>query len=137
MLAMSFVCRWAVGDGETEERFSASLGMTEGILPLCNATSGARRANFCKGVDDIRRHANVQIAVDLPCGCLGPSDHVLIVAILFQVTIQTGATDPQYLRSPQTIPFAHCQHSLDVLLAHLFQGQGRQSSLLPAPPSIG
>jgi hypothetical protein len=50
---MSFVCLWAVGDGETEEKFPASLGKTEGILPLYNATSGARRANFCKGVDDI------------------------------------------------------------------------------------
>jgi hypothetical protein len=50
---MSLVCLWAVGDDETEERFPASLGMTEGILPLCNATSGARRANFLQGVDDI------------------------------------------------------------------------------------
>jgi hypothetical protein len=39
-----------VGDDETEERFPASLGMTEGILPLCNAMSGARRANFCKAL---------------------------------------------------------------------------------------
>ncbi|HMH80948.1 MAG TPA: hypothetical protein VK514_12035 [Candidatus Acidoferrum sp.] len=44
---MSFVCLWAVGDGETEERFPAALGIAEGILPLCNAPSGARRANFC------------------------------------------------------------------------------------------
>ena len=27
---MSFVCLWAVGDGETAERFPASLGMAEG-----------------------------------------------------------------------------------------------------------
>ena len=43
----------------------------------------------------------------------GSRNHVLVVAILFQIAVQTVCADSQYLRRPQTIPLAHCQHSLD------------------------
>jgi hypothetical protein len=54
----------------------------------------------------------------------GPRNQSLIVPILFQITVQSGPPDSQRLRRPQSISFAHRQHSLNVLLSHFFQGQG-------------
>jgi hypothetical protein len=54
----------------------------------------------------------------------GPRNQSLIVPILFQITVQSGPPDSQHLRRPQSISFAHRQHSLNVLLSHFFLGQG-------------
>src|SRR5579859_222276 len=46
-----------------------------------------------------------------------------VMAVAFQVTVEAGSPDSQDLRSPQAVPLAHLEHSLDVQFAHVVEGE--------------
>src|SRR5207245_1407295 len=60
-------------------------------------------------------------AVLLSCGSPG-----LVLGRAFEVAVQAGAPNPQYLRGTHAVSLAHLEHALDVQAAHFFEWRSEE-----------